>query len=90
MGLGARDADDNLCVGEVVALETHGSYLRGEGGVVAALGVEDLVVLVPLAVVLVTWRDSDQKVSQLVATLKKDDGAAATQTRRVYRPWGFY
>lgn len=88
--IGTRDADDNLCVGDVVALETRGSYLRGEGRLVAALGVENLVVVATPDVVLVTRRDSDQKVSQLVAALKKDGHAAATQTQRVYRPWGFY
>ncbi|HET9904350.1 MAG TPA: mannose-1-phosphate guanylyltransferase/mannose-6-phosphate isomerase [Xanthobacteraceae bacterium] len=85
-----KDALANVCVGEVVAEGTAGCYLRGEGPLVAALGVEDLVVVATPDVVLITRRDRDQDVKGLVSKLKADGHQAATQTQRVHRPWGFY
>ncbi|CAH1669058.1 MAG: mannose-1-phosphate guanylyltransferase/mannose-6-phosphate isomerase [Chelatococcus sp.] len=88
--IGAQDAAGNVIAGDVVAEDVKGSYIRGEGQLVAALGVEDLVVVATPDVVLVTRRDRDQDVKLLVERLKKDGHEAATQTPRVHRPWGYY
>jgi mannose-1-phosphate guanylyltransferase/mannose-1-phosphate guanylyltransferase/mannose-6-phosphate isomerase len=88
--IGVKDVAGNHMVGDVVAEEAQGCYLRGEGQLVAALGVEDLVVVATPDVVLVTRRDRDQDVKKLVERLKKEGHEAATQTPRVHRPWGYY
>ncbi len=88
--IGDRDAGGNVLVGDVVAEDVKGSYLRGEGQLVAALGVEDLVVVATPDVVLVTRKDRDQDVKKLVERLRRDGHAAATQTVQMHRPWGYY
>lgn len=88
--IGDKDRADNVLVGDVVAEDVAGCYLRGEGQLVAAIGVEDLVVVATPDVVMVTRRGRDEDVKTLVGRLKSDGHAAATHTVRVHRPWGFY
>ena len=88
--VGDKTAEDNVQIGDVIADDSRGCYLRGDGPLVAALGVEDLVVVATPDVVLVTPRNNAQDVGKLVARLKQDGHKSATQTQCVYRPWGYY
>lgn len=88
--IGAQDAAGNVLIGDVAAQDTRGSYVRSEGPLVVTVGVEDLVVVASPDAVLVTRRDADQGVKGAVDLLKARNHPAATQNRRVYRPWGFY
>ena len=64
--------------------------MRSEGPLIATVGVEDLIVVATHDAVLVARRDSDEDVKRVVERLKASKHAAAVQTRRVYRPWGWY
>jgi mannose-1-phosphate guanylyltransferase/mannose-6-phosphate isomerase len=88
--MGDKDASGNVSVGDVVLEDASRCYVRGEGPLVAALGVEDLIITATPDVVLVTARDRDQDVGKLVARLKSDGHRSATQTLSVHRPWGYY
>jgi mannose-1-phosphate guanylyltransferase/mannose-6-phosphate isomerase len=85
-----KDTSGNAMIGDVVAEDVRGCYLRGEGLLVAALGVEDLVVTATPDVVLVTTKHRDQDVKTLVDRLRANGHQAATQTACVHRPWGYY
>ena len=74
----------------MVLEDIKGCYLRSEGPLVAALGIDDLVVIAASDVVLVTRRDRDQDVNKLVARLRAEGHRAATETPAVHRPWGYY
>ncbi|MGN6308782.1 MAG: mannose-1-phosphate guanylyltransferase/mannose-6-phosphate isomerase [Xanthobacteraceae bacterium] len=87
---GDKDNSGNVVVGDVVMEDASGCYVRGEGPLVAALGIQDLVVTATPDVVLVTTKGRDQDVSKLVSQLKANGHRAATQTQRVHRPWGYY
>ncbi|HEY8572893.1 mannose-1-phosphate guanylyltransferase/mannose-6-phosphate isomerase [Phenylobacterium sp.] len=89
-GLAERDPSGNVAIGDVVAERTAGSYLRSEGPLVAVVGVEDLIVVATPDAVLVAGRHADQEVKALVDRLKATNHTTAVQTRRVYRPWGWY
>jgi mannose-1-phosphate guanylyltransferase/mannose-1-phosphate guanylyltransferase/mannose-6-phosphate isomerase len=88
--LGDKDETGNVRVGEAFALESSNSYLRSEGPAIAAYGVEDLIIVATPDAVLVTPKKHDQHVKALVDLLRKEEIASATQTPRMYRPWGFY
>lgn len=88
--LGEGDCRGNVLLGEVVAQDTTGSYVRSDGPLIAAVGVEDLIIVATPDAVLVTRRGADQEVKLLVEKLRASNHAAATQTRRVHRPWGWY
>lgn len=88
--LADRDADQNVEIGDTLAEKTRGSYLRSEGPLIATVGVEDLIVIATPDAVLVASRHADQDVKRVVERLKATNHATAVQTRRVYRPWGWY
>lgn len=88
--MGNKDADGNVTIGDVVVEDASRCYVRGEGALVAALGVEDLIITATPDVVLVASRRCDQDVAKLVARLKADGHRSATQTPSVHRPWGYY
>jgi mannose-1-phosphate guanylyltransferase/mannose-6-phosphate isomerase len=88
--LGDKDGGGNVRSGDVVLEDSRGCYLRSDGPLVAALGVDDLVVIAASDVVLVTRRDRDQDVNKLVAKLRANGHRAATETPAVHRPWGYY
>jgi mannose-1-phosphate guanylyltransferase/mannose-6-phosphate isomerase len=85
-----KDQSGNVIIGDAVMEDTSGCYVRGDGQLVAALGVEDLVIATSPDVVLVTSRKRDQDVGKLVERLKADGHRSATQTHNVHRPWGYY
>ena len=85
-----RDADGNACRGDVIADNCSNSYLRSESRLIAAVGVENLVIVETADAVLVADRHTVQDVKRIVSRLKKQGRPEATTHRRVYRPWGSY
>lgn len=88
--LGQKDETGNVVVGDAVLENVRNCYIRGEGQLVAAIGVDDLVVVATPDAVLVTSKSSAQDVKTIVDRLKSSDRDVATQTQRAYRPWGYY
>jgi mannose-1-phosphate guanylyltransferase/mannose-6-phosphate isomerase len=88
--IGTKDGFGNVAVGNVAMEDASGCYVRSEGPLVAALGVENLVITATPDVVLVTTRGRDQDVGTLVARLKASGHQSATHTQNVHRPWGYY
>lgn len=88
--LGEKTPDGNVLVGEAFAEATSNSYVRSDGPVVATLGVRDLIVVATPDAVLVADRTLDQDVGRIVDVLRAAGREAATQARRVRRPWGWY
>lgn len=88
--VGARDAAGNVTQGDVRLHDVANSYIRGEGQLVAALGVEDLVIVATPDVVLVLPRDRAQDVRAIVDALKAEDRPEPALHPLVYRPWGSY
>jgi mannose-1-phosphate guanylyltransferase/mannose-1-phosphate guanylyltransferase/mannose-6-phosphate isomerase len=88
--VGDQDKAGNVVAGDVIAEDTRNSYLRAESGLLAVLGVEDLVVIATADVVMVTRRDRAQDIKQLVATLERDGRSELAAHPLVHRPWGTY
>ena len=85
-----RDAEGNASKGDVMLDNCHNSYFRSESRLVAATGVEDLVVVETADAVLVAHRDKVQDVKRIVNRLKAEERPEVALHRRVYRPWGSY
>jgi mannose-1-phosphate guanylyltransferase/mannose-6-phosphate isomerase len=85
-----KDAAGNALVGNVIAEDAKNCYLRSEAGLVAALGVEDLVVVATDDAVMLAPRSRAQDVRRLVARLVKENRGEADALPRVHRPWGSY
>jgi mannose-1-phosphate guanylyltransferase / mannose-6-phosphate isomerase len=88
--IGEKDAAGNSLVGNVIAEDARNCYLRSEAGLVAAVGIEDLVVVVTGDAVMLAPRNRTQDVRRLVARLVRDGREEAEALPTVHRPWGTY
>jgi mannose-1-phosphate guanylyltransferase/mannose-6-phosphate isomerase len=88
--LGAKDALGNVSQGDVMARDSHGSYLRSEGRLIAAVGVENLVIIETSDALLVSTKERADDVKLAVEQLKRSKRTEHAIHRRVYRPWGYY
>ena len=66
----AKDLDGNAAAGEVVAIGSSGCLIRSDGPVVAAVGLEDLIIIAGKDAVLVIPRGESQRVREAVEALK--------------------
>lgn len=85
-----QDGEGNVKVGDVLTENVHNCYLRSEHRLLAAIGLENLVVVETPDAVLVADRNQVQEVKKIVATLKASTRPEADLHRKVYRPWGSY
>jgi mannose-1-phosphate guanylyltransferase / mannose-6-phosphate isomerase len=88
--IGDKDQHGNSIEGNVVAEDARNCYLRSEAGLVAAIGIEDLVVVSTADAVMVAPRNRTQDVKKLVARLVKDRRDEADALPTVHRPWGTF
>jgi mannose-1-phosphate guanylyltransferase/mannose-6-phosphate isomerase len=87
---GAKDPDGNVTIGDVIVEDSKGNFIRSDSRLVAALGVDDLVIVATNDAVLVAPRERDQDVKRIVDRLLKDGRNEGSQPARVYRPWGSF
>lgn len=80
----------NALKGEILIQDVRNSYIHSDGPLVAAVGVEGLVVVATKDAVLVSRRDTAQDVKKIVETLEKQGGDKHVFHTVVHRPWGTY
>ena len=85
-----RDASGNAILGEVITQNARNSYIRSEGPLVAAVGIENLVVVATKDAVLVSHRDAAQDVKKIVEQLEAGGRDHHIHHAIVHRPWGSY
>ncbi len=85
-----RDAQNNYLHGDVLVEDVNNSYLRSQNRLVAAVGVDNLVVVETPDAVMVADKSRVQDVKAIVSKLKKAGRDEAVHQHRVYRPWGSY
>lgn len=85
-----KDEKGNTILGDVIALDTHGSYIRSDGKLIATIGVEDLIVVESDDAILIAAKDRDQEVKQIVSLINEQGRDEAKLHRKVHRPWGYY
>jgi mannose-1-phosphate guanylyltransferase len=86
----ARDGDGNVLTGDVLALDSKDVLVRAESRLVAAVGVEDLVIVETKDAVLVARKDRVQNVKNVVDRIRDLGRREHVNHREVYRPWGRY
>jgi|tagenome__1003787_1003787.scaffolds.fasta_scaffold20971239_2 mannose-1-phosphate guanylyltransferase/mannose-6-phosphate isomerase len=89
--LGAKDAHNNVIQGEVVALDTSDSLLRGDGGaLVAAVGLEKMAVIAVRDAIFIAPMERVAEARKLVEELKGHEPDRTILPAKVARPWGSY
>lgn len=83
-----KDAEQNVCAGDVLLNDVHDSYIYSTHRLVAATDLKRHIVIETPDAVLISPRDRVQHVKTLVAVLKQQQRPEALQHPKVYRPWG--
>jgi mannose-1-phosphate guanylyltransferase/mannose-6-phosphate isomerase len=86
----APDELGNTAVGPALLMGSRNTYVRAQDRFVAALGVENLVVVDTPDALLVAHKEASQQVRDVVAHLKKAGSSVAIEHATVHRPWGTY
>jgi mannose-1-phosphate guanylyltransferase/mannose-6-phosphate isomerase len=88
--IGDKDHTDNVMVGDVIAEETGGSYLRSHGPLIATLGIQDMIIVATGDVVMVAAKDRAQDVKRFVGRLKDGGRTEHVSHQVVNQPWGTF
>jgi len=85
-----KDDSGNVVKGSVVESDVKNSLLVSDKKLIAALGVEDTVLVETDDAILLASMDRVHEVGQLVSQLKEKGSPHTELHRKVYRPWGSY
>ncbi|CAH0540001.1 mannose-1-phosphate guanylyltransferase/mannose-6-phosphate isomerase [Vibrio marisflavi] len=85
-----KDTVGNVKHGDVMSYDSHNNYLFAETGLIATVGVKDLVVIQSKDAILVADKNQVQDVKKIVEQIKADGRSEHRIHREVHRPWGKY
>ncbi len=88
--LDEADSDGNRVRGQAIVVESENCFIQSDARMVAAVGVEDLVIVDTGDAVLVSHRERAQQVKLVVERLRAVNHSAASVHQTVHRPWGSY
>jgi mannose-1-phosphate guanylyltransferase/mannose-6-phosphate isomerase len=84
------DAQGNSIEGEAFLHDVKNCFIQADDRIVAAVGVENLIVIDTPDALLIADKNRSQDVKQIVGQLKKIGHEAYRLHRTVHRPWGTY
>ncbi|MBU9401243.1 mannose-1-phosphate guanylyltransferase/mannose-6-phosphate isomerase [Burkholderia multivorans] len=88
--IASTDDRNNALIGDVYADTTTNSYIRAEHRMVAAIGLDNVIVVETADAVLIANREQTQDVKKIVEWLNASGRHESVTHRRVVRPWGSY
>jgi mannose-1-phosphate guanylyltransferase/mannose-6-phosphate isomerase len=86
----AQDEAGNTIDGDVVTHDCKGMFIQAESRLVAAVGLEDVIIIETKDSTLVASKARSQDVKELVDKLKAQNREETSLHRQVFRPWGSY
>ena len=89
-GVSDKDENGNVTHGDVLLHDSSGTYVRTDGGLIAAVGIKDLIIISTKDATVVTHKDCAQDVKIVAEKLKERSRSEWDIHREVYRPWGKY
>ena len=88
--VGVKDSAGNVLKGDVICESTKNSYIYSESRLVAALGLENIIVVDTKDALLIADKRNAQDVKSIITYLKMNRRNEHINHREVYRPWGVY
>ena len=88
--LAVPDEAGNRVIGEAVLVDVGNSFIQSEGRMVAAIGLDNMLIIDTPDALLVADRARAQDVKKVVQQLKLMDHESHKLHRTVVRPWGTY
>ena len=84
------DADGNVKVGDILALDTKKTIVMGEKRLISTIGLKDLIIIDTSDALLIAKRGQAQRVKEVVDMLKERKRKEVVEHTTTYRPWGSY
>jgi mannose-1-phosphate guanylyltransferase / mannose-6-phosphate isomerase len=84
------DEEGNVLQGDVMVHDTHDCYVHSTSRLVAAVGLDDCIIVETKDAILVAPKNRVQDVKELVGMIKKSGRTESSLHREVFRPWGSY
>ena len=85
-----KDQGQNAVYGDVLAIDCRNNLMRSESRLIAAVGVENMIVVETADAILLCPRGQSQRVREIVDALNARDGNKYHEHVTVIRPWGSY
>lgn len=85
-----KDIDNNCIAGDIFTYNTNNCYISTDEKLVAAVGVDNLVIVNTKDAVLVIDKSQVQDVKRIVQYLKDNERREYKLHRESYRPWGHH
>jgi mannose-1-phosphate guanylyltransferase/mannose-6-phosphate isomerase len=85
-----KDASGNAISGRTILIDTHNCYIRGDKMLIAALGVDNLVIVENDNALLVGPKDRMQDIKQLFKPMREQSLPDSMLTCFSHRPWGSF
>lgn len=85
-----KDAQNNVTHGQVLSHDTSNSLLWTETGLLATLGLDNVVVIQTADATLICDKNRSEDIKTLVAQVKIHNPTLTEIHQTVYRPWGSY
>ena len=85
-----KDENGNVIEGNVIAENTHNSFLSSNKRLVAVIGLKDLVVIETSDAIMVADKKECQRVKDIVKILNQKNIPEGVEHQKCYRPWGDY
>lgn len=83
-----KDCNNNAITGDTILINSTDCYINTDDKLVAAIGVENLVIVNTKDAVLIVDKSKVQDVKKVVECLKANTRSEYRQHRESYRPWG--
>ena len=85
-----KNSDGNALIGDVISHESTNCYIRTDNNLVAAIGLDNLVILSTKDALVVADKNRVQDIKIITEKLKQAERTEWKMHREVYRPWGKY
>jgi mannose-1-phosphate guanylyltransferase/mannose-6-phosphate isomerase len=85
-----KNENQNSTIGDVIAKDVTNSYLHSTSRLIAAVGLNDHVVVETADAVFVSPKDRAHEVKEIVSELKIQERIEAFFHKKVERPWGSF
>ena len=85
-----KDAKGNSIIGDVLTEGVANCYIQAHSRLVAAVGLEDAIIVETPDAVLVSSKEKVQSVKQIVDQIEANDREEYSNHTKVFRPWGSY
>jgi mannose-1-phosphate guanylyltransferase/mannose-6-phosphate isomerase len=88
--VGISDDNKNVVKGDVHIIDSTNSYIHADHHMIAAIGIDNLIIVDTADATLITTKEKAQEVKSIVDYLQQHNRCEDQLHRKVYRPWGWY